>query len=81
VVVVGEAGIGKTALLQALAARVSDEMRVLWTGCEALFTPRPLGPLHDIAPALGIDFDVPREQLFPAVLVAAAQRGGGGALT
>lgn len=71
VVVVGEAGIGKTALLHALAARVADGMRVLWTGCEALFTPRPLGPLHDIAPVLGIDSDVPREQLFPAALAAA----------
>jgi DNA-binding CsgD family transcriptional regulator/tetratricopeptide (TPR) repeat protein len=70
-VVVGEAGIGKTALLHELAAAVSDRMRVLWGGCEALFTPRPLGPLHDIAPALGIDPDLPRERLFPTVLAAA----------
>jgi DNA-binding CsgD family transcriptional regulator/tetratricopeptide (TPR) repeat protein len=71
VAVVGEAGIGKTALLHAFADRVSEEMRVLWTGCEALFTPRPLGPLHDIAPVLGIDPDAPRERLFPAMLGAA----------
>src|SRR5713226_7087206 len=25
------------------------DMRVLWGGCDDLFTPRPLAPLHDIA--------------------------------
>ncbi|HMK86207.1 MAG TPA: AAA family ATPase, partial [Steroidobacteraceae bacterium] len=44
----GEAGIGKTALLQEFARR-QDRVRVLWGACDALFTPRPLGPLHDIA--------------------------------
>lgn len=78
VAVAGEAGIGKTTL----AARVGDElraggMRVLWSGCEALFTPRPLGPLYDIAAALGPQVDAllgadrNRERLFPAVLDAA----------
>ncbi|HEX2062145.1 MAG TPA: AAA family ATPase, partial [Thermoanaerobaculia bacterium] len=78
VAVAGEAGIGKTTL----ATRVGDElraggMRVLWSGCEALFTPRPLGPLYDIADALGPDVDRNlaaernRERLFPAVLAAA----------
>ncbi|MGA9369874.1 MAG: AAA family ATPase [Steroidobacteraceae bacterium] len=46
--VAGEAGIGKTALLQEFAQQQSDA-RVLWGACDALFTPRPLGPLHDIA--------------------------------
>jgi DNA-binding CsgD family transcriptional regulator/tetratricopeptide (TPR) repeat protein len=46
--VAGEAGIGKTALLQEFAQRQTDA-RVLWGACDALFTPRPLGPLHDIA--------------------------------
>lgn len=48
VLVAGEAGIGKTALLQEFARRQSD-VRVLWGACDALFTPRPLAPLHDIA--------------------------------
>ena len=43
VVVSGEAGIGKTALVRAVA---TDG---LWGGCDPLITPRPLGPLHDIA--------------------------------
>jgi DNA-binding CsgD family transcriptional regulator/tetratricopeptide (TPR) repeat protein len=46
--VAGEAGIGKTALLQEFAQRQGD-VRVLWGACDALFTPRPLAPLHDIA--------------------------------
>jgi DNA-binding CsgD family transcriptional regulator len=44
----GEAGIGKTALLREFAKR-QNQARVLWGACDALFTPRPLAPLHDIA--------------------------------
>src|SRR5437016_5729938 len=44
----GEAGIGKTALLQEFSKQQS-EAPVLWGACDALFTPRPLAPLHDIA--------------------------------
>src|ERR1700686_5306721 len=44
----GEAGIGKTALLQEFSIR-QPKARVLWGACDALFTPRPLAPLHDIA--------------------------------
>lgn len=49
----GEAGIGKTTLVAAFANRQRERMRVLWGICDALFTPRPLGPLHDIAAQLG----------------------------
>lgn len=73
VAVVGEPGIGKTSLLDELAHQVSDRVRVIRAGCEALFTPRPLGPLHDIAAELGIDPDTPRERLFPIVLAAAGR--------
>jgi len=44
----GEAGVGKTSLLQHFARRLS-KARVLWGACDALFTPQPLAPLHDIA--------------------------------
>jgi DNA-binding CsgD family transcriptional regulator len=44
----GEAGIGKTALIERFSKQQSTA-RVLWGACDALFTPRPLGPLHDIA--------------------------------
>jgi DNA-binding CsgD family transcriptional regulator/tetratricopeptide (TPR) repeat protein len=46
--VAGEAGIGKTSLVQEFSKQQTDA-RVLWGGCDALFTPRPLAPLHDIA--------------------------------
>src|SRR5579863_8173276 len=48
VLVGGEAGIGKTVLLQELCAR-QRLMRSLWGGCDDLSTPRPLAPLYDIS--------------------------------
>jgi DNA-binding CsgD family transcriptional regulator len=55
VLVAGEAGVGKTALLRRLREEHHDGPRFLWGGCEALFTPRPLGPLLDIAELTGGD--------------------------
>src|SRR5262245_62811785 len=49
VLVGGEAGIGKTALIDRFTAGHRASIRVLWGACDALFTPRPLGPLYDIA--------------------------------
>lgn len=48
----GEAGIGKTALIEHVLAHAPPGVRTLWGACEALFAPRPLGPLFDIAPQL-----------------------------
>jgi DNA-binding CsgD family transcriptional regulator/tetratricopeptide (TPR) repeat protein len=45
----GEAGVGKSSVLRALAARPGGGARVLWGACDALATPRPLGPLADMA--------------------------------
>ena len=53
VLVAGEAGIGKTALLRRFCAGVDGSARVLWAGCDPLFTPRPLGPVLDLAGVLG----------------------------
>lgn len=53
VLIVGEAGIGKTRLLEAFADTLPADARVYRGGCEALFAPRPLGPLFDIADQLG----------------------------
>jgi len=49
VLVAGEPGIGKTALLRQFCAGVDGSARVLWAGCDPLFTPRPLGPVLDLA--------------------------------
>lgn len=48
----GEAGIGKSALLREFADQLPDEYDCVWGMCDALFTPRPLGPVHDIAASL-----------------------------
>lgn len=48
VLVSGEAGIGKTALLERFCAEVKRGL-VISGACDGLFTPRPLGPLLDVA--------------------------------
>ena len=73
VLIAGEAGVGKTALLEAFRSRLSDA-RWLWGACDGSFTPRPLGSLFDIASqadgALGAACraDASREQLFRLLL-------------
>ena len=53
VLVGGEAGIGKTALLRRFREENHSSTRILWGACDALFTPRPLGPLIDVAESTG----------------------------
>jgi len=48
----GEAGVGKTSLVREFAGRARGA-RVLLGACEAMSTPRPLGPLTDVATAVG----------------------------
>ena len=50
VLVCGESGAGKTTFVETFVAGLSDGTRVLWGSCDPLSTPRPLGPLHDLAP-------------------------------
>ena len=48
--VYGDAGIGKTSLVEHFLTDIqSAAVRSFWGMCEALSTPRPLGPLYDIA--------------------------------
>ncbi|MGZ4183811.1 MAG: helix-turn-helix transcriptional regulator [Solirubrobacteraceae bacterium] len=51
VLIAGEAGIGKSTLVDAFCGAL--EIAVLRGACEALLTPRPLGPLVDIGEQLG----------------------------
>ncbi|CRZ13953.1 ATP-binding protein [Mycolicibacterium neworleansense] len=49
VIVSGESGCGKTSFVEAFVDRWPDGERVLWGACDPLSTPRPLGPIHDLA--------------------------------
>ncbi|MGH2930785.1 MAG: AAA family ATPase, partial [Solirubrobacteraceae bacterium] len=53
VLVSGEAGIGKTALLRQFCSSLPRRFSVLWGTCDPLFTPRPLGPLLEPAADTG----------------------------
>ncbi|MGZ9074851.1 MAG: ATP-binding protein [Burkholderiaceae bacterium] len=71
--IAGEAGIGKTSALKALADR-RGHADLWWGACDALQTPHPLAPLHDIARSAEVRFrpllggDGNRATLFEAVL-------------
>lgn len=74
----GEAGIGKTSLLQTFC-REQKEAPVHWGGCDALPAPRPLGPLYEIALRLTDEFQhalsdgAERMQVFGAFLGAVSK--------
>jgi DNA-binding CsgD family transcriptional regulator/tetratricopeptide (TPR) repeat protein len=73
VLIAGEAGAGKSALVE-YVQRGLPGATWSWGACDGLFTPRPLGPLFDIAITLGGELlelcraDAPREELFGALL-------------
>jgi len=73
VLVAGEAGIGKTALLDSFRDG-NGSMPTLRGGCDALFTPRPLGPVLEIAAELDADGETSHE-LMQAMARALRERG------
>ena len=76
----GEAGVGKSTLLEQFACDLPDS-RVLSGACDGMFTPRPLGPLFDIAQQVRgrlhslCRADASREQLFDALLTELCEPG------
>jgi DNA-binding CsgD family transcriptional regulator len=70
VLVVGEAGVGKSAAVRAFCDDANASARVLWGGCDPLFAPRPLGPFLDIAEEEGGELQAAVEQGPPAVVAA-----------
>jgi DNA-binding CsgD family transcriptional regulator len=80
VLVAGEAGIGKSALVRRFAELHAGEARFLYGACDPLLTPRALGPLHDLGRDMGgrlaelLAAGSPREQLFAALLDELDQR-------
>jgi DNA-binding CsgD family transcriptional regulator/tetratricopeptide (TPR) repeat protein len=75
VLVEGEAGVGKSTLLEQVERRL-PEATWHWGACDGLFTPLPLAPLRDIAEGVGGDLldachsDASRETLFTALMDA-----------
>jgi len=45
----GEAGVGKTSLVNHFLKKIESKSLIYSGACDSLFTPRPLGPLFDIA--------------------------------
>ena len=80
VLIAGEAGAGKSALIEQVQRDLPDA-NWFWGACDGLFTPRPLGPLFDIAAKLGGELlelcraDAPREDLFGALLRQISEPG------
>ena len=64
----GEAGAGKSALVSAFLADVA--VPVVAGVCDGTTTPRPLGPVIDIAAQLEVDVALARDELFAAILTA-----------
>jgi DNA-binding CsgD family transcriptional regulator/tetratricopeptide (TPR) repeat protein len=82
VFVEGEAGIGKTSLLRRFRESVPAGTPVLLGSCDPLSTPRPLGPLVDIADGLDPSFATllraraSREEVLRALLAALGAHPG-----
>src|SRR6266571_6343052 len=75
VLIGGEAGVGKTALLRRFCEERRESARILWGGCDPLFTPRPLGPLLAVAEEAGGELEQVLETgAMPHEVVAALAR-------
>ena len=80
VLVGGEAGVGKTTLVDAFCRRMAADASPLRMSCDSLSTPSPLAPALDLAPRLGLPIERPpadsdeRDRLFRAILEALAAR-------
>jgi DNA-binding CsgD family transcriptional regulator len=75
VLVSGEAGVGKTALVRRFCEECSQSTRILWGDCDPLFTPRPLGPLLAVAEGAGGELeDVVASGVMPHEVVTALAR-------
>jgi len=74
VMVRGEAGVGKTSVVRAFCTGRGPELDALWGNCDPLFTPRPLGPVLEIADRLGgvlaelVDGEAPPHRVVAALL-------------
>ncbi|WP_203337490.1 ATP-binding protein [Nocardioides limicola] len=70
VLVQGEAGSGKTSLVRSATSDVES----WWGWCDPLATPRPLGPLLDLAPAAGLTVGKDPFEAYDALLAVLRDR-------
>lgn len=83
ILISGEAGIGKSALIEQLLLGLAPGQRALKGGCEDLLSARPLGPVRDIAAAhalslsLAINDAVSPETVFSSFLDLLTARTSG----
>lgn len=74
VAICGDAGIGKTSLVESFTKQNEDKAEIFWGACDDLFTPRPLAPLYDIANKMHsriidkLDLGAPRPSIFTMFL-------------
>lgn len=67
----GEAGIGKTSLLEHIRINIDPDIDVFWSGCDPLFTPRPYAPIYDFAHIVSADLLADLENgATPSVIVS-----------
>lgn len=82
VLIIGEAGIGKTSLVRAFLRSVEGAARVLAGTCDDLLTPRTFGPLRDAASSAGgpladaLAGEPDRESVYAALLHELSHPGG-----
>lgn len=79
VLVFGEAGIGKSRLVEAMRARIPASGRMLVGRCDDLATPRTLGPFRDIVDSVSADLAAQlehgdRDRLLTALLAELQHR-------
>src|SRR5207247_2445215 len=82
VLLAGDAGGGKTTVVQQLCESVTAGTRVVLGNCDPLSTPRPLGPLLDMASMLGRTVQnllaeaAPRDRVFGGFLAELSRAPG-----
>jgi GTPase SAR1 family protein len=52
--VAGEAGLGKSSLVERFASDHRHDAQMLWGACDGLATPRALAPIHEIAVQISV---------------------------
>jgi DNA-binding CsgD family transcriptional regulator/tetratricopeptide (TPR) repeat protein len=74
----GEAGVGKTSLVEQAVLRAGPEVQVARGGCDGSTTPAPLAPLREMLPALPTDIwpsGIERAEVFARLTEALGRSG------